>query len=56
MKKDNYSVKQENINVKLLTIEENGEIKQFKFDENVARACLQYVIAKALDKNKKKSK
>jgi hypothetical protein len=38
------------------TKDENGEIKQFKFDENVARACLQYVIAKALEKNKKKSK
>ena len=58
MKKDNYSLKQENINVKLLIIEENGEIKDFKSClpkfkfEDVAK----YVIAKELEKNKKKSK
>jgi hypothetical protein len=43
-KKD--STKQKQVNVQLITIEDNGEIKPFTLDKNIANGLIQYAIYK----------
>jgi len=55
------STKQKAINVQLLNIEDNGEIKPFTLDENIANGLIQYAIhlcgiRKEKELNQKKSK
>lgn len=55
------STKQKAINVQLLNIEDNGEIKPFSLDENITNGLIKYAIhlygiRKEKEVNQKKSK
>jgi hypothetical protein len=54
-------IKDSGIRVQLLTIEDNGEIKPFTLDENIANGLIKYAIhlygiRKEKEVNQKKSK